>query len=307
MKEQVTIVEISPRDGLSSLYGGAVAADKVSYIEGLIRAGLKKIECAAFTHPRHMPEHADAELVMARLKKKLGVTYIGLVPNEVTLVAASDIFTKVNSGRSIKELMNKTLPAIFDITKHNRLNVRSYILTAFGCPYSGEVPVDKVIQLALKLEYMGAKEIVLADTTGMANPVRVRELVQRMLALKLESKLAVHFHNTRGTAILNCFAAYEAGIRIFDTSLGGLSGTPYGAMEHAFGYWNVPTEDLVHLFETMGINTCIDLDLLLECISEGERLAKQPLPGHILRAKASSRLSKVPSRPIPFTEMASGE
>ncbi len=321
MKDQITIVEVSPRDGLPELFDRAASADKISYIEGLVKAGLKKIECVAFTHPRHIPEHADAEIVMAGLKKKSDVTYIGLVPNEigcrraliagvdeiVTLVAASDTFTRVNAGKSLKEHMYKTLPAVFDVAKKSAISVRSYILTAFGCPYTGKVPFDEVMQLALKLNYMGAKEIVLADTTGMANPVQVKKLIELILALKLDNKLAVHFHNTRGTALLNCYAAFEAGVRIFDTSLGGMSGTPYGAMKHAFGYWNVATEDLVHLAEDMGVETGIDLDRLLDCVSVGERLAKTALPGHILRARASSRLAKVPARPARISEMTSGD
>jgi len=321
MKDQITIVEVSPRDGLPELCSAATVADKVSYIEGLAKAGVKKIECVAFTHPRLIPEHADAEKVMAGLEKKHGLTYIGLVPNEVgcrravtagvdeivTLVAASDTFTRVNAGKSLKELMNKTLPAVFDVANQSHITVRSYILTAFGCPYSGKIPFDDVMQLALKLNYMGAKEIVLADTTGMANPVQVKKLIELMLALKLDSKLAVHLHNTRGTALLNCYAAFEAGVRIFDTSLGGMSGTPYGAMQHAFGYWNASTEDLVHLFEDMGVETGIDLDRLIDCVKVGERLAKTPLPGHILRAKTSSKLAKVPSNPSRISEMTSGD
>lgn len=321
MKDQVTIVEVSPRDGLPELCGAAAVTDKISYIEELVKAGLKKIECVAFTHPRLIPEHADAEEVMAGLKKKPGLTYIGLVPNEVgcrravtagvdevvTLVAASDTFTRVNAGKSLKELMHKTMPAVFDVANESRISVRAYILTAFGCPYTGKVPYDDVMQLALKLNYMGAKEIVLADTTGVANPVQVKKLIELLLALKLSSKLAVHLHNTRGTSLLNCYAAYEAGVRIFDTSLGGLSGTPYGAMQHAFGYWNAPTEDLVHLFEDLGVETGIDLDRLLECVKIGERLAQIPLPGHILRARISSKLAKVPAKPTRISEMTLGD
>jgi hydroxymethylglutaryl-CoA lyase len=290
------------------------------YIDALISAGLKKIECVAFTHPRLMPEHADAEKVMLGLKKKSGITYIGLVPNEigcrraviagvdevVTLVAASDIYTLVNAGKSLREHMHKTLPAIFDVASQNSIGVRSYILASFGCPYTGKVSIEKVIQLVLKLTFMGAKEIVLSDTTGMADPIQVRELVRSILALNLEAKLAAHFHNTRGTAMLNCFAAYEAGVRIFDTSVGGMSVAAYGTIEHASGYWNVPTEDLVHLFEKMGVKTGIDLDRLIECASIGERLAKRTLPGHILRAKKISQLVKVPTKPMTI-EMVSGE
>jgi hydroxymethylglutaryl-CoA lyase len=317
MKDRVTIVEVSPRDGLPALCGGTSTADKIAYINSLAQAGLKKIECVAFTHPRLIPENADAEAVLEGIKKKHGVSYIGLVPNEIgcrralvtkidtalTLVAVTDIFTKLNAGRSLREHVNKTLPAIFDATLKAGKSVRSYILTAFGCPYSGKVSYDDVLQLVMKMKYMGASEIVLADSTGMANPRQVKELLTLCFGLKLDVNLAVHFHNTRGTAIANCMAAYESGVRTFDTSVGGMSGTPYGAIELAFGYWNVPTEDLVHLFEEMGVKTGVDMDSLLECVKIAERLADKPLPGHILRASVSSRLAEVPERLTKITKL----
>ena len=311
MDDHATIVEVSPRDGLPALCGGTTTAHKIQYINALSRAGLKKIECVAFTHPRLIPENADAEAVMEGIQKKSGVTYIGLVPNEIgcrralvtksidqvlTLVAVTDVFTRLNAGKSMKEHLNKTLPAIFDTTLKAGKSLRSYILTSFGCPYSGAVSYDDVMNLVMKMKYMGASEIVLADSTGMANPRQVKELLTLCFGMKLDVDLAVHFHNTRGTAIANCVAAYEAGVRTFDTSVGGMSGTPYGAMELAFGYWNVPTEDLVHLFEEMGVPTGINMDALLESVRIAEQLADKPLPGHILRASVSSKLAEVPER-----------
>lgn len=308
MEENVTIVEVSPRDGLPALTGAASSADKIAYITGLTQAGLKKIECVAFTHPRLIPRHADAEAVMNGLRKKPGVTYIGLVPNEIgcrralitkvdeilTLVAASEVFCRLNAGKSRRELLHKTLPAIFEAAHKAGKPVRSQILTAFGCPYSGTVPFEEVVELVLKMSYLGAREVVLADTTGMANPRQVKELIRVIFNLETNVSLAVHFHNTRGSALANCIAAYEAGVRTFDTSLGGLSVTPYGAMELSFDYWNVPTEDLVHLFEEMGVKTGIHLNRLLECVRFAEDLAKTQLPGHLLRAHPSSRLARIP-------------
>jgi len=306
--DPVTIVEVSPRDGLPAISGGTSTADKIMYINRLANAGLKKIECAAFTHPRLIPENADAEKIMAGIDKRPGVSYIGLIPNEIgcrraliteideilTLVAASDVFNQINAGKTTKESMHKVLPAIFEATKKTGKGLISYILTAFGCPYTGKISFEEVIQLFLKLTYMGSKEIVLVDSTGMANPKQVKELIKKILALNTGNSLGVHFHNTRGAAIANCIAAYEAGARIFYTSIGGLSGTPYGAMELAFGYWNVPTEDLVHLFEQMGIETGIDIGLILECVKVAEKLAGKPLPGHILMANTSDHLFDIP-------------
>jgi hydroxymethylglutaryl-CoA lyase len=171
--------------------------------------------------------NADAEQVVAGMDKKPGISYIGLTPNEIgcrralittiddilPLVAASDLFNKLNLGRTKKETLNKTLPAIFEAVRRTNKGVRSYILTAFGCPYSGDVPAEAVVQMVLSLNYMGAKEVILVDSTGMATPKTVKELVKKIQAFQSGSNLAVHFHNTRGTAIANCIAAYELGIR----------------------------------------------------------------------------------------------
>ncbi len=307
--DQVTIVEVSPRDGLTSLSNGLSTADKVAFVNKLAETGIRKIECVTFIHPRLLPENYDAEKLIGGVQKKPGVTYIGLVPNEIgcrralitqideilILVSASDTFNKLNVGRTLRESLNKTVPAIFDAAEKSNRTIRVYILTAFGCPYTGPVPPEDVRQLALKLSHMGAAEIVLVDSTGMANPRTVKDLVSSLLDLNMNSRLAVHFHDTRGTAIANCVAAYESGIRIFDASLGGMSGTPYGAMELDFGYWNVPTEDLVHLFENMGIRTGINFDRLLECVQLGEKLARKSLPGHILRARPTTQTAQIPN------------
>jgi hydroxymethylglutaryl-CoA lyase len=310
-EDRIHIIEVSPRDGLSAVRGGTTTADKVRYINGLIHAGLRQIECAAFTHPRLIPGNADAEKVMAVLPRKPGVTYIGLAANEIgcrralaagideilTLVAASDVFNQLCTGKTKRETLHKVLPALFEAAGKAERGVRCYLHTAFGCPYTGKVSFDEVRQLFLALIRMGAKEIVLLDSTGMAHPKQVGETIKMLLDLDAGANLAVHFHNTRGSALVNCIAAYDAGARTFYTSIGGLSGTPYGARELAFGYWNVPTEDLVHLFEEMGIETGLDIDPLLECVEVAERLAGRPLPGHILRAHPSSRLAVIPDIP----------
>jgi len=305
--DSVTIVEISPRDGLPALGKTLSTNDHVLFINKLSKAGLKKIECASFLHPRLLPANYNAEKIVEGIEKKPGVTYVGVVPNEIgcrralvtqvdeilMLVAASDAFNKVTMGRTLKETLNKTLPAIFDATAKSGRSVRIYILTAFGCPYTGLITPEEIAQLILKLSHMGAKEISLVDSSGMADPRKIKILAKQIIDLKLDIKLAVHFHNTRGTAIANCVAAYEAGVRIFDTSLGGLSGTPYGSKELDLGYWNVPTEDLVNLFEQMGIRTGIDLDILLDCVKMAEHFAGFPLPGHLLRANRDKSTEEI--------------
>lgn len=307
-KDSVTIVEISPRDGLPEVCQGSSMADKIRYINKLSETGLKKIECASFAHPSLLPQSYDAEMLIAGITKKPDVTYVGLVPNEIgcrravitqideilVLLSASDTFNKINLGRTLRESLNKMLPTVLDTAMKNSRTVRIYLMTAFGCPYTGEISTEEIAQLALKLSYMGVSEIVLVDSTGMADPQSVKSTIGSLLDLQLGTRLAVHFHNTRGTAIANCVAAYEAGIRIFDASLGGMSATPYGAVRQDIGYWNVPTEDLVHLFEQMGIKTGIDLEKLLDCVRLAEKMAGFPLPGHLLRAGPASQKVEIP-------------
>lgn len=305
---QVTIVEVSPRDGLPEVCKGLSTANKIKYINRLSETGLSKIECASFMHPRLLPRGYDAEKLITGISKKQGVTYVGLVPNEIgcrramttqideilILLSASDTFNKLNIGRTLKESLNKMLPSILDMVVKNSRSVRVYVMTAFGCPYTGKISAEDIVQLLLKLSYMGASEVVLVDSTGMANPRSVQSTLRKLLDMKLDINLAVHFHNTRGAAIANCVAAYDAGIRIFDTSLGGMSATPFGASELDIGCWNVPTEDLVYLFEDMGIKTGVDLEKLLDCVRLAEQMAGMHLPGHLLRAGKSSQIVGIP-------------
>lgn len=306
MEDWITIVEVSPRDGFSPLLGGRATQKKTIFIQKLADTGLKKIECVAFVHPRIVPENADAEKVMEKLVKKPGVTYVGLIQTEVGCrralatptdeiliqLATSEPFLNSFSGRTLKETINNTLPAFFEAIKESGKTIRIYIATAFGCPYIGKIPYDQVVQLVLKLSHMGADEIILVDNAGLATPKDVKELIAIITGLSLKVRLGAHFHNTRGLGLANCLAAYEAGIRIFDTSLGGLSKTPYESKELPLGYWNVPTEELVYMFEEMGIKTNINLDLLLDCVKFAEKQINMELPGHLLRAAISSRLYK---------------
>jgi hydroxymethylglutaryl-CoA lyase len=309
---QVTFVETSTRDGLP-LIVGISSSKKIKFINKLSETGLKKIECVSFTHPHLIPEYADAERVIKGINKKPDITYVGLIPNEIgckragvtaidevlILVSVSEYFNKMNTGKTLRETMNKA-PIIFEGAREKGKTVRCLVLTAFGCPYTGKVAPEDVIKLILKLDHMGAKEISLMDSTGMANPKQVKSLVRSILDLNLRSKLAVHFHNNRNSAIANCIAAYETGIRIFDTSICGLSGPLFGVTnwinritERDLGYWNVPTEDIAYVFEEMGINTGIDMDCLLKCAELVGKLAGKSLHGHLLRSKLLSKRMKL--------------
>ena len=303
----VTIVDTSPRDGPVAL-PKIRTPEKVALANSLMQSGSIKIDCVAFTHPRLRPEYADAEKVINALEKRSGVTVIGLAPNEIAcrralntpvdeigiLVAGSESFNRSVLGSSIRKTLYKTFPAIIQACLEKGKTIRVYLLTAFCCQYEGRVPIKNIVELASKLVFLGVNEISLVDTPGMANPKQVKETIAALQDLNLEANLAVHFHNTRGLGLTNCLAAYEAGIRIFDTAIGGLSGTPFGAPKMEVGCWNVPTEDLVYLFNEIGVNTGINLDALLDSVKLARKMAGRELSGHVLKAKAVFELSNFP-------------
>lgn len=309
-KREVTIVETSPRDGLSHVKK-ITTSDKIHFINKLSETGIEKIDSVSFTHPALYPKYADAEEVTKGIKKMHDVIYSGMAPNEIGcrravitkideisfLINVSDDYNRNNSLKTLRETLNK-IPIICEMAVSNGKAVRAYILCAFGCPYAGKIPAEDVIQLVIKLSHLGANEISLLDSTGMANPRQVKSLLKTIIDLKLPSQIAVHFHNTRNAAMVNCIAAYEVGVRIFDTAIGGLSWPLYGPIEADFGYWNVPTEDLAYLFEEMGVRTGINMDRLLKCVELAEKLSGRPLHGHLLNARSYSQYTKVYNDPL---------
>lgn len=308
---EISLVECAPRDGLRLSKRDISSKEKSSFIEKLSRTGIKKIEAVSFIHPKLIAPLGDAEEVMQLVKKELGVTYVGVAPSEIAcrrasltevdeilvLVAASDTFNQVALGYSTREMVNKILPSIFNIALNEGKGIKAYILTSFGCPYEGEIASYNVQKILSILKHMGVSEISLVDSTGMATPKSVREITLTLLEMDLEGvNLAAHFHETRGMGLANVMAAFEAGIRTFDTAIGGMSTTPFGAPYRGVTTWNIPTEDLVNMFESMGIKTGIDLDLLLDCVSATEKMLQRQLPGHILRSGKTHKLFKSPQR-----------
>jgi hydroxymethylglutaryl-CoA lyase len=287
---------------------GIGTPEKIALANSLMQSGIAKIDCVAFTHPRLRPEYADAEKVISTLDNRPGTTIIGLAPNEIAcrralntrvdeigvLIAGSESFNQSVLGISIKKTLYKTFPAIIQVCQEKGKTVRAYILTAFSCQYEGRVSTDAIVELSSILAHLGVNEISLVDTPGMANPKQVKETIGELQDLHLEANLAVHFHNTRGLGLANCFAAYEAGVRIFDTAIGGLSGTPFGTPKMNVGCWNVPTEDLVYLFNEIGVNTGINLDALLDSLNVARELAGQDLSGHVLKARTVFEVSNFP-------------
>ncbi len=290
---RVTINEVGPRDGLQNEDGFVETGKKVEFIERLAATGLRRIEAVSFVHPKAIPQMRDASAVMAALPRPEGVTYLALVPNEVgarnaiaantheigTVVSASESHNGSNVQRSIAESLSG-IAGVAQLTTAAGTPWQGYISTAFGCPYEGDVPAAKVVEIARALVALGATAISLGDTIGAANPRQVSTLIRILRAAIPDTPLRLHFHDTRGTALANVLAALEEGIDSFDGSVGGLGGCPYAP--GAAG--NVATEDLVYMLHEMGVETGVDLQGLVDVARWAEQLVGRPLPGRVKQA-----------------------
>jgi isopropylmalate/homocitrate/citramalate synthase len=269
----VTVYEVGPRDGLQNEAREVPTEAKVRYIEMLAGAGLRAIEATAFVHPKAIPQLADATEVMRRIARKEGVRYPVLVPNEngmrralevgvgevAVFTAASEGFTKANINCTIEESYERFRP-VLALASELSIPVRGYVSTAFGCPYEGFVPEEKVREVALRLLELGVAELSIGDTIGVGTPGDVERVIGLLLRDIPAKRIAVHFHDTRGTALANVLAALQMGIVTVDSSSAGLGGCPYAP--GASG--NLATEDLVYMLHGMGIETGVDLEKLTE-------------------------------------------
>jgi hydroxymethylglutaryl-CoA lyase len=269
LPKRVKIVEVGPRDGLQNEKAHISTTAKIRYIDLLSESGLAVIEATSFVSPKAIPQLADAEEVFRSIRKRDGVTYLVLVPNErgldralaagaravAVFTAASETFTKRNINMTIEESLSVFRGVVRRAREHG-LWVRGYISTCFGCPYEGKVAVESVVRVAEELASMGADEISIGDTIGVATPNQVVDLSAALEAHLPVERLAMHFHDTRGTALANIVAALQMQIATFDSSSGGLGGCPYAP--GASG--NVATEDVLYLLHGMGIETGVDLD-----------------------------------------------
>ena len=271
---EILISEVGPRDGLQSVKATMPTADKLRWISALYAAGLREIEVGSFVPARLLPQLADTAEVVAHALTLPGLTVLALVPNlrgaqaalaagvhKITVpVSASPAHSMANVRKSPQAMVEEL--RLIDALRRSvapQVGLEAAISTAFGCTLQGAVPEDEVIRLAVQCAGAGADDVGLSDTTGHANPAQVRRLFMRLRAEISHQAGAAHMHNTRGLGLANCLAAYEAGVRTFDASLGGLGGCPYAP--GASG--NVVTEDLVFMFEAMGIATGIDLARLI--------------------------------------------
>lgn len=295
----VRIYEVSPRDGLQNEPSVVPTAQKAELVARLAAAGVPDVEVTSFVRPRWIPQLADAGELVPMLPRGTAATWWGLVPNRVgleraiegglrsvaTFMSASETHNKKNVNRTVRESLAGIEEVIQD-AKHEGMRVRAYISTVFGCPYEGPVAPDATLALAEKHLAAGADEIVLGDTVGVANPTQVEAMIALLTGHGIAlDKLAVHFHDTRGTALANALRAWDCGIGTFDASVAGLGGCPYAP--GAAG--NLATEDLVYMFEGMGVKTGIDLDALAETGDWISGVLGRELPGRYLRAWRGER------------------
>ena len=300
---EITIVEVGPRDGLQNINRNVATENKLQIVSALIAGGLREIEVTSFVHPKAIPQLADAVALVKLLPHLPGVHYWALVPNEKgaeraarsqlygisVVVSASESHNRANVRMSVADSLAR-VPRILTIARAAGLQVRAGIATAFGCPFEGDVPPARVIEIAARLVALGVDYISLADTTGMADPRQVALVLQQVRAALPDVTLAVHLHNTRGAGLANVLAAWQTGITIFDSSIGGLGGCPFAP--GATG--NVCTEDMAHMFERMGVRAGVDLNALLVAAHLTQDILGFDLPGQVLNAGPADRRHTLP-------------
>lgn len=289
----VTIKEVGPRDGLQNEKVFIATADKIAWINQLSRSGLKYIELTSFVNPKWIPALSDACEVAQGIERVQGVVYSALVPNckglERALAANIDeiaVFmsaSETHNRNNINKSIGDTFPVLREVAEDALAagkSVRGYVSTVFGCPYEGTIAVDTVLRVAENLFEMGIGEVSLGDTIGVANPKQVVGLLEILLKRFPVDRIAMHFHNTHGTALANVLASLGMGITIFDGAIGGLGGCPYAP--GASG--NLATDDLLYMLDGMGIETGVDPNKLWAAACFIQEKVGRPLPSHYMQA-----------------------
>jgi hydroxymethylglutaryl-CoA lyase len=297
LPRDVRIIEVGPRDGLQNEAAAIATAEKIAFVNRLAAAGHRTIEAGAFVSPRWVPQMADSEAVFAAIARRPGVRYTALVPNlagferarranadaVAVFPAASETFSAKNLNQTIDESLVK-VGEVCEAARAAGVPVRGYLSTVFGCPFEGTVSTARVAELTARLLDMGVYEVALSDTIGIAHPAQVREVLDAVTARTPVGSLALHFHDTRGTALVNVHAGLEAGVTAYDASAGGLGGCPYAP--GATG--NLATEDLLYLLDGLGIVTGVRLSGIIDASRGIEPHVGHPLPSRVFRATESS-------------------
>jgi hydroxymethylglutaryl-CoA lyase len=295
LPERVLIREVGPRDGFQNEPDVIPTADKVRLIGLLASSGLRRLEVTSFVRPDVIPQLADAEAVLSAIERPEGVSYSVLVPNERGLERAlsqRDRFDEINVFMSATETHNRKnvnrslaeslegLERTVDRARSEGLRCEGVISVSFGCPFEGEVPIERVIEIASRLAEAGCEEVAFGDTAGMANPRQVGEFFPAVKERLEGIELTAHFHNTRGQGLANVLAALEVGVDSFESAFGELGGSPVTPGSTG----NISTEDLVSMLDEMGVETGIDLEALIGASRAVQELLGRPLGAHVLRA-----------------------
>nr|WP_040977934.1 hydroxymethylglutaryl-CoA lyase [Oceanobacillus jeddahense] len=305
LPEKVTVCEVAPRDGLQTIPEWIETKDKIKMVKNLVATGIPSLEITSFVHPKAIPQLKDAEEVVTAVIDELeDVEVRALVPNLrgaqraadagvrklKTMLSATDSHSLSNANDTVVNAQEKLMP-IFEYADERNIKVMGSISVAFGCPFEGIVPVENLIEIIERYVKVGVREISLADSTGMAQPIQVYETLGVLKEAFPELAYSMHFHNTRGAALANTFAALQQGVTLYDSSIGGLGGCPY--LPNATG--NVATEDLVHMFEEMGIDTGINLEKVIDVANDTLDLLHAQGDSYMLMAGPSSKLHDKPS------------
>ncbi len=303
MSPQITVYEVGPRDGLQNEPTVLSTPDKLRLIGALAGAGLPFVEATSFVSPRWIPQLADAEAVASALPETPGATYVALVPNArglerlraaraartlpgtpelrpAVFVSASESHNRKNQNRSIEEALSD-IDRVVAAALAEGLQVRAYVSTVWGCPFEGAVDPGRVATIVERLQAAGCYQVSLGDTIGVGTPRQTRRILDLVLRGAPPEAIALHMHDTRGTALANVLSALDRGIRTFDASIGGLGGCPYAP--GASG--NLATEDLVYMLHGEGLETGVDYGHLIEAGALAERLVGRRLPGRALQAE----------------------
>ncbi|WP_150238339.1 hydroxymethylglutaryl-CoA lyase [Nocardiopsis quinghaiensis] len=296
---RVVLREVGPRDGLQN-EPPVPTADKIRLIDELATTGVTEIETVSYVHPRAIPQMADADEVWAGHRRDPAIRYSALVPNLIgarraieagftdieVVVSASRTHNQRNVNRTPEESM-EAITELIEFAHDSEVACQVIVATAFGCPYEGEVPEERVRSLATRAVAAGADGICFGDTTGMGTPPRVRRLLGSFREASADVQVALHLHDTRGTGMTNLAAGLEVGVDRFDASVGGLGGCPYAP--GASG--NIATEEAVYLLHELGIETGVDLDRMLEVAGTAQRIVGRELPSRLLKAGPRTRLA----------------
>lgn len=298
----IRIVEVSPRDGLQNEKQIISTEDKLELIQGLVNAGYKDIEVTSFVRPSWIPQLADGDAVLRHLPEVEDVRFWALIPNRkgmeralnvgvqnvATFMSASQTHNRKNLNRTQEESL-ENIRIVTEMALDEGARVRAYLSTVFGCPYEGQVNIERSVEMTSRIFDLGVEEISLGDTTGMGDPLLVQRVLQAMKRAGIPmEKLALHMHDTQGTGLANVLAGFQEGIRIFDGSTAGVGGCPYAP--GASG--NVATEDMVNMFEKMGYSTGVNLSQAAQVGQFLSNLLHKELPGRYHRFYAGSCSTK---------------